>query len=126
MFDFLKFSGDLRNDSGNTNGDTPSMDGFGISREGNRGIARWRHRDLISKKGVKGFGWILEIWEIKGVSDWFGLLRLSQTILENILCNQDLRERRSTIKGEERRDFISSLYNKAISFPLYSFWLNSL
>lgn len=93
------------------------MDGFGISREGNRGIARWRHRDLISKKGVKGFGWILEIWEIKGVSDWFGLLRLSQTILENILCNQgmiSLVHQRKGLKGVSTLRILIQLYRNFV------------
>ena len=47
MLDFFKVFGNLQNESGN------------------KGIVRWRHWDSISKKGVKGFGWILVILEIK-------------------------------------------------------------
>ncbi|CAN6892286.1 unnamed protein product, partial [Brassica oleracea] len=66
---------------------------YGMNR-GNKGIVRRRHWDSISKKGVKGFGWILVILEIKrGLILSYvrlGLLRLSQTNLEKIQSYQGM------------------------------------
>ncbi|CAN6900330.1 unnamed protein product [Brassica oleracea] len=126
MIDFSAVFGNSRFESRYNDGDTLWVDGSGRLREGKMGIVRRCQWDSISKKGFKGFGWILEIMEIKTWAVRLRLCRLAQTNFVKIRSYQDFKRRRRCIKGEERRRFISSPFNKAIPFLLFSSWWSSL
>ncbi|KAH0863182.1 hypothetical protein HID58_080393, partial [Brassica napus] len=95
--------GNSRFESRYNDGDTLWVDGSGRLREGKMGIVRRCQWDSISKKGFKGFGWILEIMEIKTWAVRLRLCRLAQTNFVKIRSYQDFKRRRRCIKGEERR-----------------------
>ncbi|KAF2531477.1 hypothetical protein F2Q70_00030164 [Brassica cretica] len=97
MIDFFAVFGNSRFESRYNDGDTFWVDGSGRLREGKMGIVRRCQWDSISKKGFKGFGWILEIMEIKTWAVRLRLCRLAQTNFVKIRSYQG--ERAASYKG---------------------------
>ena len=90
MIDFFAVFGNSRFESRYNDGDTFWVDGSGRLREGKMGIVRRCQWDSISKKGFKGFGWILEIMEIKTWAVRLRLCRLAQTNFVKIRSYQGM------------------------------------